>query len=833
MFIISLILVFIIKLRFPPHKSIREIILGRYSNEVLQIFRQCERTDIKLRKCKCDIEFIDTCITNKLVPKFIQFKLYSRRLQSEHLYRKFQKNLLFHELKNRKEDYDRLVNDRAHIYNRLKVMMSTIDFNHICNYIESNNNKKEQDVENRQCRKLFNLGFNAKPEILKPEDVIYNYSHRILTDKEKQALSFGLKYCFSTKKLNYSKYFTSFEKVFNTLNGYDIYKKSIDTENVFLSKLKHIAFSTYYRFRPYLTEEQKCMIKTLKQLAKDKSVIITKPDKGNGIVLLNKSDYINKMNTILEDRSKFVINTKDTFTAVIQAEDKVNRFVNELHKKGIIDDKQKKELRATGTKPGIMYGSPKVHKRGAPTRPVLSTIKTPNYSLSKFLVETLKPIVGNAYTIKDSFEFCKLMSGTRNNNYHMASYDVISLFTNIPIAETIDIIINKLFPYPDSIYKNFDKKTFHKLLQLCTQNNIFIFNDILYTQIDSAPMGGCVSPTLADIFMCFHEHNWLNNCPLEFKPLMYKRYVDDIFTLFRSPDHIVLFKDYLNSQHPSIKFTCDTEVESCMSFLDVSVTKDNDSFNTSVFRKKTFTGLGMKYDSNVCDHFKYNLIQCLVHRAYNICSSYILLVKELDFIKTLFLKNKFPLYKIEKYIGDKLNALFENKTKPLTVPKKSIYLSIPFISHFDNRVIKRELNKLISEFFPQLKLHIIFTNNNSIQNMFPFKDKITPSLLSGVVYYYKCTQCGADYCGETNRHMKVRIAEHGGLSYRTNRPLSNCNSVIFKHAIDNDHPVNPNNFKVLATVPQSDLYITESIFIHSMKTKLNIQSSSIPLHILS
>lgn len=342
-----------------------------------------------------------------------------------------------------------------------------------------------------------------------------------------------------------------------------------------------------------------------------------------------------------------------------------------------------------------------------------------------------------------------------------------------------------------------------------------------------------LTPTLADIFLCFHEQNWLANCPIEFKPVLYKRYVDDTFTLFRSPDHITLFKNYINSQHSSIKFTCDIEVQSCISFLDVSVTKNDDNFITSVFRKKTFTGLGMKYSSNVSDTFKYNLIQCLVHRAYNICSNYVLLVRELDFIKMFLLKNRFPLNFIEKYIGSKLNLLYNNTTKTVTVPKKSIYLSLPFISHIYNRDIKRELNKLVNEFYPQLKLNLIFNNNNSIKNMFPFKDKIAPSLLSRAVYYYRCAQCGADYCGETIRHMKVRIAEHGGLSHRTNRPLTNCNSIIFKHAIDNDHPVNPDNFKVLTTASQYDLLIVESIFIHSMKPKLNIQSSSVPLHILS
>ena len=91
----------------------------------------------------------------------------------------------------------------------------------------------------------------------------------------------------------------------------------------------------------------------------------------------------------------------------------------------------------TGSKPGIMYGIPKIHKPDAPLRPVMSTIGTANYKLSKYLVSLLSPLIGNVYSIRDSFEFSSFISSIPNNNYVMASFDVTSLFTNIPVAETI------------------------------------------------------------------------------------------------------------------------------------------------------------------------------------------------------------------------------------------------------------------------------------------------------------------------------------------------------------------------------------------------------------
>ena len=101
-----------------------------------------------------------------------------------------------------------------------------------------------------------------------------------------------------------------------------------------------------------------------------------------------------------------------------------------------------------GSAPGILYGLCKVHKSVQgdcpPFRPILSAIDTPSYNIAKFLVPILAPITTNRFVCKDSFTFA---SEVRNQNpdLFMASFDVDSLFTNIPLDETIDICITKLF----------------------------------------------------------------------------------------------------------------------------------------------------------------------------------------------------------------------------------------------------------------------------------------------------------------------------------------------------------------------------------------------------
>ena len=82
-----------------------------------------------------------------------------------------------------------------------------------------------------------------------------------------------------------------------------------------------------------------------------------------------------------------------------------------------------------------------------------------------------------------------------------------------------------------------------------------MFNRKFYDQVDGVAMGSPLGPLLANIFLSSHEIKWLKNCPVQFKPLHYRRYVDDSFEVFRSRNNIISFLEYLNSKHPNIKFT--------------------------------------------------------------------------------------------------------------------------------------------------------------------------------------------------------------------------------------------------------------------------------------
>ncbi len=130
-----------------------------------------------------------------------------------------------------------------------------------------------------------------------------------------------------------------------------------------------------------------------------------------------------------------------------------------------------------------------------------------------------------------------------------------------------------------------------------SKNSHFTFNGRIYQQIDGVAMGSPLGPLFANIVMSFHEKSWLHNCPSTFKPLLYRRYVDDCFLLFKSSDHVPRFLNYVNRQHPNISFTSELERDGKLPFLDVEVTRSNGKFSTSIYRKPTFTGFFTNFHS--------------------------------------------------------------------------------------------------------------------------------------------------------------------------------------------------------------------------------------------
>ena len=183
-----------------------------------------------------------------------------------------------------------------------------------------------------------------------------------------------------------------------------------------------------------------------------------------------------------------------------------------LEKSGNLSTEQYKKIKAVGSRPGILYGLCKVHKAITEVcpqfRPILSAIGTPSYKLAKFLVPKLSSVTFNEFTVKDSFAFAEEIVH-QDSKLFMGSLDVDSLFTNIPLEETINICTNLL--YNNDVIEGINKSEFKNLLSLATQESYFIFNDVLYKQKDGVAMDRLLD-LLWQMFSChFMKSNGLNS----------------------------------------------------------------------------------------------------------------------------------------------------------------------------------------------------------------------------------------------------------------------------------------------------------------------------------
>ena len=484
-----------------------------------------------------------------------------------------------------------------------------------------------------------------------------------------------------------------------------------------------------------------------------------------------------------------------------------------------------------------MYGLPKIHKplvNGLPKyRPINSQIGSATYKIAKFLLDYVQPHTTNQYTIKDTFHFVSILDG-KNHRLVMASLDVESLFTNIPLDETIDIVTKKVFQNKRKV-DGISRKDFKRLLEISTKGTVFFFDGHYYRQKDGVAMGSPLGPALANAFLSHHETLWLEECPLAYAPIFFARYVDDIFVLIRSSDHIIKLAEYFSSRHPNIRFTYELENDNTLPFLDVNVFRDAGKFSSSVHRKMTFSGVYSNFNSFMPDTYKRGLVSTLLYRAYMISSSFGSLHEEIEKLKKIFSKNGYPSKFVDRCIYSFFNKLYEKKKLIHTVPKLDLMIVLPFLGTTSWKV-KNELIKTFRKNVPFCNLKVVFKTGNRLSSFFPFKDKFPKSLLSGVIYKYTCAKCNLSYVGCTKRFWEKRLEEHTHVSGLTGKPLQGM--IIYapmQHVRSGCHvKVSRENFEIIGY--EKDWYLLqlkESIIISTTRPKLNGNVTSVPLALFS
>ena len=206
-------------------------------------------------------------------------------------------------------------------------------------------------------------------------------------------------------------------------------------------------------------------------------------------------------------------------------------------------------------------------------------------------------------------------------------------------------------------------------MSAAAKESLFIFDNSFYRQIDGVAMGSPLGPILANAFLRHYEKEWLDSCPIEFKPKLHKRCVDGIFVMFRSRDHGKNFVDYMNTKHPNIRFTFEIEDQSSFSILDIKIIRNTEkkAFETSVYRKRKFSGVFTKVLT-----YKTGLLETTLIRCFSVCPSNEKFHEEIVKLKEMFNRNSYPEKFIDRCIKNFINKLHVPKVVEFTADIKEL-----------------------------------------------------------------------------------------------------------------------------------------------------------------
>ena len=592
------------------------------------------------------------------------------------------------------------------------------------------------EQQSRLKRKLDSICSTSKWKEAGNIEIVNNLSSRQLSDHEKEALALGLK--FDSGKDRY----TLAEHVERNYK----YSES-DADKGFIQGVLTCCKALADNEPSSLPRRY---MQALNELANDKSIIITQADKGGGIVIMDAKRYDEKMKEMLSDRNTY----KKIKTG--QGRKDSEQFNKEARKILRKSDRGKKLYHLIEEAPAIpkMKGLPKVHKAGMPLRPITSGIGSAPHKLAKTLAKPLTKALGSVSGthIKNTAEMMiKIKEVTHVDGKKIASFDVKSLFTNVPVDEAIQAI-KKVIEKTNDNDLPLPKDDYLNLVELCMKFGCFTYNGEEYFQHSGLAMGSPLSPVAACLFMEFlEEEHFLK---ILGNDSLWLRYVDDVVVVVPKEKNLTEELKKLNSVHGNIEFTIEEEKGKEMAFLDTCIVRTETCFKFKVFRKPTNKEDYVHFYSGHNERTKSGIVIGFFLRAFRICDTEYL-KEELEHIYETFAKLKYPKgflikqrEKAERIMKRNSDNKDEEKRKHKTTKR---WISIPNSKKAE--VISRTLEKS--------NIKVATNAGTKIQEIVTRKQqKADTNEEKSVVYEIPCRGCDQSYVGETGRGVDVRLREH-------------------------------------------------------------------------
>ena len=505
----------------------------------------------KIQALKCRRWFLQQCIDEQVLPKTAPKQL---------------KELEHHPFPASARAY--LTEAKDSVSGQIEVLSSNLQGIHLPHNLVSKLKQCNQWHNDSLQRNLASCCSNSAWSRVGCNSLVTNISSKVLSETQHQALSFGLK--FDTGKderpLSYFMTKAGMHKTSDLNKGFA--QGVITTMNC----LKNEQF-------PALPRRYE---KALNDMKKDSSVHITQADKGGGVVVMDSSSYTEKMIELLEDETTYTARQQGFAEKQGMAFNQSMRRLLRRSEKG----KQLQHLLEEKPRCPSMYGLPKMHKEGIPMRPITSGIGSAPHRIAKVLARPLSDLLGtiSGAHLKNSSDLIERLKKTGFRNKTMVSFDVKSLFTNVPtnaalaaINETVQQVDEEKLPLP--------KQDYLQALHLCVNFNVFEFQGNEFQQQAGLAMGSPLSPVLACLYMetlekrhyqgIIGRHNtWL-------------RYVDDVLVITNKRTVLTHVLHKLNEVEKSIQFTMEQEDDSKLPFLDTLIIRTNSGPRFKVYRKKT------------------------------------------------------------------------------------------------------------------------------------------------------------------------------------------------------------------------------------------------------
>ena len=618
-------------------------------------------------------------------------------------------------------------------------------------------NKTAEQHRTKTQLKLTRLQRTKDKKRQKPDDNwVRNISSRPLDKTETQVLSYGLKHSVTPKRIPTEAIVSSVEAVLSRQRELSESAK----DNI----RSRIASTIQSASLPdsNLTKDER---QALKRLKTDENIVILPADKGRVTVVMDKTDYYDKMDALVNDKQTYQVLKRDPTPALQR---KLNSKLLDLKKTDAIDIQRYNRLRCRVPQPPKLYGLPKLHKPNIPMRPIVSFCGSPTYQLSKYLTTVLKPLTDESrHKLQSTENFIDAIKTVQvPDDYKLVSFDVKSLFTSIPLQLALDCtetaINNSTIELPLPTDDLMD------LLNLCLTSTYFQYNGKHYKQLHGTAMGSPVSVVVAEIVMQNIEERALATYKRTLP--LWLRYVDDTFTAVHK-DEIDDFHEHLNGQNADIQFTKEIEENGKIPFLDCLVTRDNNKLRTTIYRKPTHTDRLLDQSSYNPTSHKATTIRTLTRRAQLVCDSPDSLTDENKYLDNVFNKNNYnrDFIRHNTYRNSEPNATNTNAT-PVTTA------TIPYIKGTSETIAR-----ILQPYNIRVAHKPITTLRQLLTNV---KDKDEPSDRRGAVYKIKCCDCQATYIGETGRNLNVRLTEHKRATRN-----GDINNHIAEHHLKTNHRI--------------------------------------------